>query len=329
MLEKFLKLAREKDASDLHLSTGEVPTIRVNGFIDKLNFPKLESSALEKILQEILNLAQQEVLGNLGEIDFAFSGAEGERYRAHAFRQSGEYALAIRLLHNKIPTCEEINLPQTICDFANLKQGLVLVTGGTGSGKSTTLAALVNKINCERSVHIITLEDPIEYRYLPNKSIIRQREIGSDTQSFASGLRSALREDPDVILVGELRDKETMATALTAAETGHLVLATLHTKDAVATINRILDSFPENAQQIRTQLAEVLQGIICQELVLNAQGNGRVAVFESLVATSALRSLIREGKTYQIKSYLETGTQYGMISREAYLKKLTQERKIK
>ena len=233
----------------------------------------------------------------------------------HVAKSKGEIILSFRIIRANIPTCEELLLPEVVQGLANLRQGLALVCGATGCGKSTTLAALIEKINNERKVHIVTLEDPIEYKYANKKALIHQREVGSDTISFASGLRSALRQDPDVILVGELRERETIAAALTAAETGHLVFATLHTNDVTGAITRILDSFDEGQQLIRSQLAEVLEAIVCQELLLRADGNDRVANFEVLIATPALRSLIREGRTHQIASYLVTGKQQGMLTK--------------
>lgn len=325
MLEKFLEKAREQKASDLHCTLNAKPSIRVYGRLQKLDYPALTQPDLEELVMELLTTEQKQELSAVGEIDLAYVDSKGERYRINVFRQQGSYALALRLLAKQLPTCEELLLPQSICSFTNLKQGLVLITGATGSGKSTTLAALVNRINCERKGHIITLEDPIEYQHTHQQSLVNQREVGNDTRSFASGLRSALREDPDVLMVGELRDKETVTAALMAAETGHLVLTTMHTNDAVATVNRILDMFPECQQQVRGQLADCLQGIASQELLPQKDGKGRVAAFEVLVITSALRALIREGKTHQLTSFIQTGTQYGMYSKETYLKILREQ----
>lgn len=264
-----------------------------------------------------------------GESDFSYEIENVCRFRVNVFKQSNCVAAALRLISNNIPSFEDLRLPEVISDLAMLPRGLVLVTGPTGSGKSTTLAAVINKINKHRKDHVITLEDPIEYKHNHINSIINQREVGSDTKSFANGLRAALREDPDVILVGEMRDTETIATAITAAETGHLVLATLHTQDAASTVNRIIDVFPEHQQQqIRIQLAGNLQGIVAQQLLMNREQTGRLAAFEILVATPALRNLIREGKTHQIPSYIQTGSKFGMICMDAYLAQLVRQNKI-
>jgi len=247
------------------------------------------------------------------------------RFRVNAFSQRGSIGIVLRLINSCVPTLEQLNLPPIVADFTTKKKGLVLVTGPTGCGKSTTLAAMIDKINTEQTVHILTLEDPIEYIHQHKKSVVNQREIGSDAKSFASALKAALRQDPDVILVGEMRDLETISTAITAAETGHLVFATLHTNNAAQTIDRIVDVFPPyQQQQIRIQLAETLQGIIAQQLLQKADGSGRVAAVEILVSTTAVRNLIREGKTHQIQSMIQTGARFGMQSMEMALKKLVQ-----
>lgn len=324
----LLEQAREMGASDVHLTVGSKPMMRFQGKLLPLADNIVTASDMESFTAAVLTKRLSAEFERIGEVDFAYSLNDAIRCRMNLFRQCGNIAAAIRLIAAQIPTCEELGLPQTVCDFTALKNGLVLITGSTGSGKSTTLAALINKLNEEQSMHILTLEDPVEYKHAAKRSIINQREVGSDTKSFSAGLRSALREDPDVIMVGELRDKDTMSTALKAAETGHLVFATLHTGDAVTTVSRIIDFFPENQQQIKSQLAACLQGIACQELLPDASGNGRVAAFEIMTMTPALRNLIREGKVHQLESFIQTGTQYGMITKADYIRKLQQEGKV-
>lgn len=324
----LLEQAGEMGASDVHLTVGSKPMMRFQGKLSPLADTIVTAADMESFTAAVLTKRLSAEFERIGEVDFAYSLNDNIRCRMNFFRQCGNIAAAIRLIAVQIPTCEELGLPQTVRDFTALKNGLVLITGPTGSGKSTTLAALINKLNEEQSMHILTLEDPVEYKHAAKKSIINQREVGSDTKSFAAGLRSALREAPDVIMVGELRDKETMSTALKAAETGHLVFATLHTGDAVTTVSRIIDFFPENQQQIKSQLAACLQGVACQELLPNASGNGRVAAFEIMTMTPALRNLIREGKVHQLESFIQTGIQYGMITKADYIRKLQQEGKV-
>ena len=312
MLFELLQQARKMQASDVHFAAGLVPQVRVQGKLQSLLLSPTSQDMLAGELRALLQEQQWQELLRAGEVDMAFSDASGERYRLNAYRQGAQYALAIRLLASVIPDCQTLGLPESVVRLADLKQGLVLVAGPTGSGKTTTLAALVQRINNERPVHIITLEDPVEYLYPQGKALISQREIGRDTASFASGLRSALRQDPDIILVGELRDAESMAMALSAAETGHLVLATLHTQDAAGSVNRILDVLSERQAQARSQLAECLQAVVCQRLLSRSDAEGRVAAFEVLVATEALRNIIREGRTHQLESYIQTGKRFGM-----------------
>ena len=321
----YLAEARRRGASDLHLHLQLPPFVRVDGLLQPLNLPAVKLQDMEEVMARLLPVAAREELAQLGELDAAYTDAAGYRYRINAFLQEGQQALVIRLLREELPSCEELGLPPALVQCVQLREGLVLVCGATGSGKSTTLAALLERMNVEKHLHIITLEEPIEYIHPSRGCLFSQREVGRDTRSFASGLRTALREDPDVILVGELRDEETMATALTAAETGHLVLATLHTQNAVAAISRIIDSFPDHAGLIKNQLATCLQAISCQELLPRAQGGGRVAAFEILTRTPALSNLIREGKLHQIGSYIQTGGAQGMIAKEAYLEKLRQQ----
>jgi len=264
-----------------------------------------------------------------GELDFAHSMQTGERFRVNAFHQKGNPALALRLINTRIPALPELNLPAILAEFTKKTRGLVLVTGPTGSGKSTTLAAMIDLINSNRSCHIITLEDPIEYVHQHKLSLVNQREIGNDTRSFSQALRAALRQDPDVILVGEMRDLETISIAITAAETGHLVFATLHTSSAAQTVDRIIDVFPPHQQQqIRVQLAETLQGIVAQQLLPRIDKPGRIAAVEVMVATPAIKNQIREGKTHQILSTIQTGGKFGMQTLDSALLHLHREGKI-
>lgn len=326
---KLIAEARALGASDVHLAAGKLPVMRLHGLLQAMTAEPMCARQLEQSLREVLSEQLLSKLQRTGEVDAALSDAQGGRLRLNAYRQGGSYAVAVRLLAGSIPSCEELGLPVVVQQLAALESGLVLVTGSTGSGKSTTLAALVQKINSTRSVHVLTLEDPIEYVYPSGKALINQREVGKDTESFASGLRSALRQDPDVILVGELRDAEAIAIALTAAETGHLVLATLHTQDAVSSVTRIVELLPDRQQQARMQLAECLQAVVCQRLLPRADGHGRAAAFEVLIATPALRNLIREARTHQLVSYMQTGKQYGMVLMEAYIDSLRQKGVIK
>ena len=322
MCIELIAQARQMGASDLHLTIGAPPVVRLLGELKPLKTAPVTAKQLQNFIA-LLSSEQKQQLEQYGELDCAWSWGE-ERYRLNIFRQRECYALACRLLNSSIPTCKELGLPSSIGKLSELQQGLVLFVGPTGSGKTTSLSALVQRINLTKALHIITLEDPIEYEYPKGLSLVHQREVGRDTQSFASGLRAALREDPDVILVGELRDAESMGIALTAAETGHLVLATMHTKDVTSSINRILDSLPHNPQQVRSQLAECLQAVISQRLLPRADGKGRVAAFELLLATDAVRHLIREGQTHQLQTYLQTGAKAGMLTLADSIKALKQ-----
>lgn len=280
-----------------------------------LDYPKLSPDDCEKLILDIMDDRQQAMFKDRGEFDFSFSVPNIGRYRVNVFRQRGSVACAMRIVGTEIPKPESLGVPKSVVDLYAKKRGLVLVTGPTGSGKSTTLASLIDKINDERNAHVITLEDPIEYLHSHRKAMINQREIGLDTHSYADALRAALREDPDVILVGEMRDLETISTAITAAETGHLVFSTLHTIGAAATIDRIIDVFPPHQQQqIRIQLAVVLEAVISQQLIPTADRCGRVAAFEVMHGTIPIKNLIREAKTYQISSVLQTARKEGMIS---------------
>ena len=321
--EDLLKKASEMNASDVHLTVGIPPIMRINGNLVPFGEDKFTPKEIEKCVKEILNEDQLDKYNEFGEIDLSYSLNGVGRFRINIFRQRGSSAIALRTVPLQVPTLDKLGMPQIIKDLTKKTRGLILVTGPTGSGKSTTLAAMINEINSTRSTHIITLEDPIEYLHKHKKSIVNQREIGYDTKSYASALRASLREDPDIILIGDIRDLETISIALTAAETGHLVLSTLYTMGASKSIDRIVDVFPPYQQQhIRIQLAAVLEGVIYQQLIPKADGNGRVAALETMVATSAIRNLIREGKTYQIDSTIQTGGKYGMKTMDMSLVEL-------
>lgn len=311
-INEMLETARNMKASDLHLTKGLLPIVRVNGMLKPLqNYPILTDELLENVVEDMKS--QMSFKGKGTDSDFSFVCTSGFRNRVNIFCQQGSPAVAVRLLSDRIPSMQELGLPSVFKDIAILHRGLVLVTGPTGSGKSTTLASVIDYINNSRSCHILTLEDPIEYAHKHKNCMVNQREIGRDTDSFSSALRSALREDPDVILVGEMRDLETISAAITAAETGHLVLSTLHTTGAAATVDRVIDVFPPHQQQqIRTQLASVLKAVISQQLLPKSDGVGRVAALEVLIATDAICNMIRENKCHQINSALQTGAKLGM-----------------
>ena len=319
-LNDLLAETMSRGASDLHITVGIPPINRINGKLVSLGNERLSPKDIEEFVKTLLNEEQLQNYKNLGEVDLSYSVVGVGRFRANIYRQRGSDAMALRSVGLKIPTLEDLNHPPILTDLSRKNRGLLLVTGPTGSGKSTTLAAMINQINSERNGHILTLEDPIEFLHKHGKSVVNQREIGHDSKSYGSALRAALREDPDVILVGEMRDLETISIAVTAAETGHLVLSTLHTIGAAKTIDRIVDVFPPyQQQQIKVQLAAVLEGIISQQLIEKADGNGRVAALEILVVTPAIRNLIREGKTHQIDSSVQTGAKYGMKSMDSSL----------
>lgn len=312
-IEELLRTAKERNASDVHITVGIPPKIRVNGTLENMNYPKLMPDDTNTIIKSIMNQHQAEILEKQGEVDFSFSVPQFGRYRINVFMQRGSLSAAIRLVGTTIPTPEALGLPKSVVELYKKKRGLVLVTGPTGSGKSTTLASLIDKINDTTSCHVITLEDPIEYLHSHKMAMVNQREIGIDSGSYGNALRAALREDPDVILVGEMRDLETISTAITAAETGHLVFSTLHTIGAASTIDRIIDVFPPHQQQqIRIQLAMVLESVISQQLIPTADMKRRVGAFEVMHTTSAIKNLIREGKTFQIGTILQTSRKYGM-----------------
>lgn len=312
-LKALIDGAAARNASDIHLTVGLPPVLRVDGVLENAGGDPLEEADAASAAGELATAEQLEELARVGEIDFAVTFRDLIRMRCNIYRQQGHTTLALRLLPLTIPTAEELLLPPTVIEQAEKPRGLVLITGPTGSGKSSTLAALLDHINRTARRHIITLENPIEYVHRRNLCVINQREVGADTGSFAAGLRAALRQDPDVILVGEMRDLETISTAITAAETGHLVFATLHTKGAANTVERIVDVFPASQQaQVRIQLADVLECAIGQTL-LPRVGGGRRAAFEVLVGTPAVRSLIRQNKTFQLTSTMQTGKRQGML----------------
>ncbi|MCR2042820.1 type IV pilus twitching motility protein PilT [Anaerosalibacter massiliensis] len=328
----FLKLVKygiEEKASDIHLVADTFPIFRVNGELKKYGNRKLNSGDVEKIVKGLLDKKQLRKLYEEGDVDIAYSITDIGRFRINIFKQRGKLSLSLRIIPNNIPAMKELNIPDVVKKLISKSRGLILVTGPTGSGKSTTLASIINEINEKRNCHIITLEDPIEYVHKHKKSIINQREIGSDSISFNKGLRSALRQDPDVILVGEIRDLETISTVLTASETGHLVLSTLHTSGASKTIDRIIDVFPAQQQrQIKVQLASVIQGVISQQLLKSTEVNKRVAAFEIMIGTPAIRNLIREGKNYQIDTAIQTGKNYGMQTMDSSILDLYERMRI-
>ena len=326
-IEEILLASQEKKASDIHLAPGSPLMFRINGELIPQSEELLTPEEIWEAVSAVMIPEEIEELKRVGELDFAFSLPGMSRIRANVFRQRGTYGVALRILSFETPTPEKLGVPRSVVNLTNKKRGLVLVTGATGSGKSTTLASLIGVISERDAKNIITLEDPIEYLHPHKKSIVSQREVGSDTASYANALRAALREDPDVILVGEMRDLETIAIAITAAETGHLVFSTLHTNSSADSIDRMIDVFPPHQQQqIRVQLSGVLEGILAQQLLPKADGRGRVAAFEVMIATYAVRNLIREGKAYQIPSILQTGKKDGMQTMddaifELYLKR--------
>lgn len=328
-IQEILLIAKEAGASDIHITIGLPPMMRLHGELIAMNFPRLMPDDTKAIVYSMMTEKQRTAFEETGDYDFAYAiGAIG-RYRVNAFRQRNAIACVMRAINTKIPRPEDLGIPEAVCELYARKRGLVLVTGPTGSGKSTTLASLINLCNERRSAHIITMEDPIEYLHSHKKSVINQREMGSDSNTYASALKSALREDPDIILVGEMRDNETISTAITAAETGHLVFSTLHTIGAAATVDRVIDVFPPHQQaQIRVQLGMVLEAVISQQLIPTVDGKGRRAAFEVMLANIAIKNLIREGKSYQIPTAMQTNKAGGMITMDDSIYALYQQGEI-
>lgn len=320
----------DRGASDLHITMSARPTIRQRGELTPLeDYPVLTPTVIQRMLYTIMTQRQREKFEENLELDFSYSVPGKARFRVNIYRQRDALGAAFRLIPYEIKPLEDLGVPPSVANFAMLPRGFVLVTGPTGSGKSTTLAALIDLANRQRKDHIMTVEDPIEFLHSHKSSLINQREVGEDTWSFTSALKHVLRQDPDIILVGEMRDLETISVALTAAETGHLVFATLHTQDAAQTIDRVIDVFPPHQQQqVRVQLAGALQGVVCQSLCKSADGRGRVAATEVLVATPAIRNLIREGKTHQIYSAMQAGAKHGMHTMDQHLADLVKRNRI-
>lgn len=329
-IQSILMRGVELKCSDIHITVGLPPMGRIDGQITPMDgYNILAGEDTKALCYSLLQGNQAEELEQKGELDFSYSISGTGRFRVNVFKQRGTFSAVLRILAQKIPTIDELGLPQSFKELALKPMGIILVTGPTGSGKSTTLAAMIDYINSNSRGHILTLEDPIEYLHRHNRCIVNQREIGGDSSSFSTALRAALREDPDVLLVGEMRDLETVATAISAAETGHLVLSTLHTVDAAQTVDRIIDMFPTyQQQQIRVQLASVLQGVISQKLMRVMGQRGRIAAIELLICNDAIRNVIREGKTHQIPSMMQTGITQGMLPMDYSLSQLVKQRKI-
>lgn len=328
-IQELLKLTIDKKASDLHLVVGVPPTVRVDGELAPINeFSVLTKEDVGGILESILSAEQAKRLTINKELDFSFAFGQAARFRVNAYTQKGSLAASFRNIPLTIPALDSLGLPKLVHSFTGLRQGLILVTGPTGHGKSTTLAAIIDEINTLRACHIITIEDPVEFVFTPKKSIISQREMYQDTQSWEVSLRSALRQDPDVVFIGEMRDRETIGSALTIAETGHLVFATLHTNSAAQTVDRIVDVFPEGEQdQIKLQLSNIIEGVLSLRLIPKTTG-GRCPAHEIMLGTTAIRSAIREGKTHQIDSIIQTSSEIGMATLEASLANLVREEKV-
>lgn len=325
----ILRVATERNASDVIITVGIPPQFKLQGVYDSLGFNDLAPTETRKLMYSMMNEKQQRTFEEKRELDFSFALGDRGRFRVNAFMQRGSVGGVLRMIPTKIKSAQEMGLPQSVIDIAEAPRGLVLVTGPTGSGKSTTLAAMIDHINANKKLHIVTIEDPIEFMHNHKQSVINQREVGADTLSFNDALRAVLRQAPDVILVGELRDYETIKAAVTAAETGHLVMGTLHTNSAPESIDRIVDVFPEEQQaQIRVQLANNLVAVMTQQLLQRMDGQGRVLAYELLIANPAVRALIREGKTFQIVSVMQTGAREGMVTMDAFLANLYRRRVI-
>jgi len=322
-MDELLQLVVNENASDLHIAVGKPPCLRVDGRLYPLETDELKPEDTERLMRSVTSEEHIQRVREHGGTDFGFAFGDMGRFRVSVFRQKGYFGVALRLIPSKLMSFEEIGLPPGIKDLLFRPRGLILVVGPTGCGKTTTLATMIDIINCERDCHIITVEDPIEYYHDHKKSIVTQRELGVDVPSFAEALKRGLRQDPDVMLVGEMRDLETMEAAITAAETGHLVFATLHTTGSARTVDRIIDAFPTNQQeQIRTQLGSSILAVISQVLLVRAVGKGRIAAFEIMVTTPSIQNLIREAKTYRITSDIQTGAKYGMKTLDASLLQL-------
>lgn len=329
VLDTLLQFAVKKDASDIHVAAGSAPIVRIHGTLKKVDGKILSQDQIEHLVNEMLDEEQKKILYEHKELDFAYAIPGVARFRTNVYHQLRGKSIAFRIIPEKIRSLKDLNCPPGVYEMARRQEGLVLVTGPTGSGKSTTLAGMIDLIDTEKNVHIITVEDPIEYVYQGRNCLINQRELGPHTHSFANALRAALREDPDVILIGEMRDLETISLALTAAETGHLVFGTLHTNSASETVNRVVDVFPAGQQeQIKAQFADSILGVISQRLIPTIDGESRVAAMEILFATSAAKNLIREGKNHQIPSVIQTSGQFGMQSMDQSLMNFVQAGKI-
>ena len=324
-INQLLSTARSSRTSDVHITADRNPLFRIDGVLHETEYA-LSIDEKRDLILSLLTDKQRKTVENGGDVDTSYETEGGMRHRVNVYHQQQRMATAIRLLNDRIPTFEELGLPEPLRALADEPRGLILVTGPTGSGKSTSLAAMIDHVNSKRACHILTVEDPVEYVYKQKKALIHQRNVGEDVDSFSAALRSAMREDPDVILVGEMRDFETISAAITAAETGHLVLSTLHTTGAAMTVDRIIDVFPPHSQQqIRTQLAGVLKGVVTQTLLPRASGTGRIAAFEIMIGTDAVSTMIRESKGHQLNSVIQTGVRQGMILLDDYLANLVRE----